>query len=74
MKYYKWINKNNWGLADMNFTDSNTDLSTTTTPHLIFQPPFCPMNRFTNLWNNMSSIYRDSNFQNTRHSLIITTE
>jgi hypothetical protein len=74
VKYYKWIDKNNWGLTDMDFMDSSTDSSTTTASHLIFQPSFRLTDRFTNLWNNMSNIYHDPNFQNTRHGLVIATK
>jgi hypothetical protein len=73
VKYYKWIDKNNWGLTDMDLSDSNMN-PFATAQRLVFQPPIQFTNYFTNLWNNMSSIYYNPKFQDTRHGLVIATK
>jgi hypothetical protein len=75
IKYYKWIDKKNWGLVDMNFNNSEISPFTSSTTRLIFQPPFCSLDQFTDIWKNIPSrIYRDLNFQNTRYGLVVTTQ
>jgi hypothetical protein len=70
VKFYKWIDKKNWGFADMDLNDptnSDTVNSISKESHLIYQPSLS----FANLFSN-DNYQKD--YLNSKTSLVIVTK
>jgi hypothetical protein len=72
VKFYKWIDKKNWGFTDMELDDSTDNLSRK--DHLIYQPPYNFTSSSTINWNSSELMNNNNSSFNSKTGLFIVTD
>jgi hypothetical protein len=72
-KFYKWIDKKNWEILDMELTDDQDNISLILT-HLVYSTPYDINNQIFNTVKEGTTVHLNYNNDNFKYGLVTATK